>query len=179
MSDSIVKRAWIKSVLGLQIGDAAEDEADEEEEDEELAEPFAETRFQKRWAGATNAWRDAIETVDDQINQVRAAMLRSGNPVLLAIADGGLMELTGNFKTPVMRSIFEIGQTSGEDRRKAATRALAAYGAFRNHVDRDDRIGALDDNASSLFGITVTIRDEIGGGLDRLTDAIGYLLKTH
>lgn len=165
MTDSDQKRAWITSVLRVDFWPFDEPE-----------EPFDEARFRKRWASAADAWRDAIETVDGQIEALRVALLRSRDPVLAAIADGGLAQLTGDFKTPVMASLFDIPKTEGAARRKAAKAARAAYEAFRTHVLHDERIVALDRHAKSLFGVNVTIGDEIAGGLDRLEREIDYLL---
>lgn len=134
--------------------------------------------FARQWAEAKVTWRDLIELVDDQINQVRGAMLSSGDPELKRIADQGLPALTANHKTPVMKALFDLDAATGDSRGKAAAAAQKAIAAFRKHLSSDARIRVLDEDSREAFGVALTIRESIGKGLDALEQALRPVLAS-
>jgi hypothetical protein len=135
-----------------------------------------EPAFQKRWTAAKEVWRASLETVDDQLNKVRAQMLATGDAEFKIIAERGLPALTDNHKTPVMKALFEVDGLPGEARKPAAMKASTAIAAFRSHLDNYHLIQALDQHSKAAFGVAFTMRSEIGKGLDALEQALSVLV---
>ncbi len=154
------------------------DEADGEEgrEDEATEETAggtdSDTRPDQTDGGATDiaaAWRearttylDATDEINAQISALQAALKRSDDEELEAIAEFGLNGVTGNFRVPMMAAMRDLEGARGADVKKAATKLLDAIGKFRAHIDGSEEIEAVDDNP---FGVTVSIRKTLGGAL--------------
>src|SRR5262249_37564513 len=86
----------------------------------------AERAFLSRWDPARDAWRAAIESVDDQISQLQAAMKNSGFPEISAVADAGLNGATGNHKVPVLAAVRDVDSSAGPARLRAILKARPA-----------------------------------------------------
>ncbi len=139
-------------------------------------EPPDDGEFLEKWKVAKEAWLRCLEVVDRQIDLARSAMLASDDPDFKIIADRGLPALTNNHKTPVMTGLFELESTRGREQKDAAVKAGAAIAAFRKHLDSYHLIQALDQHSKTAFGVSLTIRSEIGKGLGALEDAIQPIL---
>jgi hypothetical protein len=168
MDDSLAKRQWLEVALGVRFQPSVGQGGPATTTEPAMA---TDQEFPRSLERANAVWRGAVETVDDQINQVRAKMLASGVPDLLAIADRGLPALTNNHKTPVMAAILDIGQLSGDARKAVAARGLEAIADFRQHIGQSEIVKILDEQSHAAFGIRMTIREEIGRGLDALEPA--------
>ncbi|GAA0598243.1 hypothetical protein [Caenispirillum bisanense] len=160
------------------------DEPDSDEGREEEAEDTAggtdsDTRSDQTDGGATTAtatptdiaaaWRearatylDATDEINAQISALQAALKRSDDEELEAIAEFGLNGVTGNFRVPMMAAMRDLEGARGADVKKAATKLLDAIGKFRAHIDGSEEIEAVDDNP---FGVKVSIRKTLGGAL--------------
>ena len=135
----------------------------------------SEKGFLEKWAAAKQVWLGCLETVDAQLEKVRAQMLATGDPDFKIIADRGLPALTDNHKTPVMKALFELESGAGAARKEAAQKATAAIATFRAHLDSFHLIRALDEHAKTAFGVSLTLRAEIGRGLGALEQALQTL----
>src|SRR5205085_67651 len=124
------------------------------------------------WNRARAEWQRRIEVVDGQIAAVRGRMLAIGTADLKRIAERGLPALTDNHKTPVMRSLVDVAASQGEARAAALAKAAAAVTAFRQHLGSDPMIRVLEENSVTAFGLPLTIRGELGAGLDTLQSEI-------
>jgi hypothetical protein len=137
---------------------------------------FDEPEFQKQWAAAKRVWIESLETIDQQLDQVRAKMLACGDPKFKIVADLGLPALTENHKTPVMKGVFELNGPPGDARNNAALKTQASILAFRTHLNSSHLIRALDEHSKVAFGVQMTLRAEIAKGLSALEEAIRPLL---
>ncbi len=134
--------------------------------------------FLEKWTTAKQVWLGSLETVDRQLDKVRAQMLASGDPDFKIIADLGLPALTDGHKTPVMKALFELDGGTGASRRDAALKAEAAISSFRNHLNSFNLIRALDEHSMGAFGVPLTLRSEVGKGLTALEQAIQTLIAS-
>lgn len=138
---------------------------------------FSEDEFRRTMAAAQSTWRECLEAIDGQINQIRSALLALDMPAMTALADRGLPAVTGNHKTSVMVALKEVDGATGGALADAAGRALAAVAAFRRHVESDPRVTVLDENAEEAFGVKVTIGSTLAGGLAALESALKQAAK--
>ncbi len=125
--------------------------------------------FTKRWATSFAAWRDAIDTVDQQMAGLAAACRQTKDPWLARIADLGLPAVTGNFKTPLMAACIDVANAPPDKRAGAAAKARAAIANFAKHIASDPKVAGCDGNP---FGVSVSIRATLGPALKSLNDAL-------
>jgi hypothetical protein len=126
--------------------------------------------FRKQWDVAKQAWRDSMDTVNAQITRLQSALKSSGDDDLEEIAEFGLNGVTGNFKTPLMAALLNIDAAADAAAlKKAASNAAGIIQGFRQHLDSDEAVEACDDNP---FGVKVSIRETVGGGLSQLEEAL-------
>ncbi|HEY1504384.1 MAG TPA: hypothetical protein VGF92_08800 [Stellaceae bacterium] len=127
------------------------------------------------WKGAHDAWQDANDEVNKQLNALRAAILDQAKkePAYAAalgeIADKGLNAITGNHRALLMASLMDIGDGAPEALRTHGPKALGLVTAFQNFIAGNERIGVCDANP---FGVPVSIRDTFTPALARLAEAL-------
>ena len=109
---------------------------------------------------ALDEFRGASDTVDGQIAKLQAALRTTKDEDLVAIAEYGLNALTGNHKAKLIALEMELRRAAGPNLPKLATKALPVVAAFRSHLTGNEEVDACDDNP---FGVTVTIKDTLGG----------------
>ncbi len=119
--------------------------------------------FSARWQPVKEAWVEASYTADQQIAVLARILRNSTDARLTKIAEFGLNAVTAGHKVAVMAAIREIA--AAHDPAKAAPKALQAVRGFRNHLERDPRIAACDQNP---FGATVTLRAILGDALEKM-----------
>lgn len=119
---------------------------------------------------AVQAYRAASDTVDAQISALAAALRRETDEDLLEIADKGMNALTGNHKVRLMAALREATSTDPKVLRTVAAKGMPLVKSFRNHISSDERVLVCDENP---FGVTVSIRQTLGGALDGLEQAFG------
>ncbi len=121
------------------------------------------------WAKRRAEYRDASELVDRQIAALQAVLRQSDDEDLEEIAEAGLNAVTGNFRVSMMAAMAEVDAASGPAFRTAAAKAMRNIEAFQDHIGSDERVEAVDENP---FGVTVSIRETLGGALSGLRDAL-------
>lgn len=146
------KAAWIKTVLGIEVGAAS-----------------STVSFGTAWKRVTARWRAASDEVDGQIGKLQGTLRATTDPDLKRIADAGLNGITGNHKVPVLAALQEINAAGPETLRAAAARARPAVDAFISHLTSDPRVEACDRNP---FSVTVTIRATLVPALQDLSTTL-------
>jgi len=150
---------WVQRVLGVAIAAA----------------PPASASEAKSWQAARQAWQDANDAVNDQINALRAAVLdrAKADPenvdVLAAIADKGLNAITRDHRVKLMASILELGGGAPAVLRKSGPRALGLITAFESFIAASEEIEVCDGNP---FGVPVSIRATLVPALQGMAAAL-------
>lgn len=125
--------------------------------------------FRKKWASAKQAWQTANDSVDEQVAKLQGALKKSNDEELQEIAEFGLNGVTGNLKVPLMAVLKDIDDANGETLPKHSARLRTIVTGFRKHITSNPKIEACDDNP---FGVKMTIKQTIGGGLDKLEEVV-------
>lgn len=125
--------------------------------------------FAASWPPAKAAWQQAIEVVGGQLEQLRSHLLTTRDPDLVRIAEFGLNAITGDHRVPLQVAMAEIDAAADGDKLPRVARARAIVTSFQAHLANDERVEACDGNP---FGVAVTIRDTLLGGLVTLADAL-------
>jgi hypothetical protein len=125
--------------------------------------------FRKQWAAARQAWEAASGAVDAQLAQLQGALKKSKDEDFQRIAEYGLNAVTGNFKVPLMAALIEMDGISEEAFPKTAARTRSLVARFRKHIETNEKVAVCDDNP---FGVKVSVRQTMGGGLARLEEAL-------
>jgi hypothetical protein len=160
-----IKAAWVQRVLGVAIGGAA------------TQRPTGARRpgGAGDWAGARQAWQDANDAVNDQINALRSTLRdRVKSPdddiedyvdVLTEIAENGLNSITENHRVRLMAAVMEIGTGEPAQIQASGAKTLSQIQAFQTFLADSEKITVCDANP---FGANVAIRDTLGPPLQRL-----------
>lgn len=151
----IAQREWVGRVLGVQVGSGATMSSAGD--------------FKSRWQQSFTVWRDAIETVDNQMAALGTACRKTNDPWLVRIAELGLPALTKNHKTPLMAACLEVTGAPPEKLSGAAANARSAVAKFAQHIATDPQVAGCDGNP---FGVAVSIRATLGPALKSLDDAL-------
>jgi hypothetical protein len=163
MADAAAQRAWVKSILGVDVGGA------ETGPGGTAAPHLPGPEASKAWREARQAWDDAIDDVNKQIANLQTALKKTDDSQLHEIAEFGLNGVTGNQRTKLMAVIMELGDGSPERLAKHGGRALERIEALRAHLDSSGQVAVCDRNP---FGVQVSIRATLGGALDRMERAL-------
>jgi hypothetical protein len=153
MSDT--KSEWLARVLGVTVGRGAG------------AGRNAAT-IRRDLEAAQAAWLEATATVDQQLNALRALLLRTKDPDLHRIAEYGLNGITGTRKVALAKALQEVTTAPDGKLVPLAGKAAQAAAEFRAFVQADRRVAACD----SCREVTVTIGATLGGALGRLERAL-------
>jgi hypothetical protein len=129
--------------------------------------------FWAAWEKAKAAWRDAIDTVNDQLSRLGKELAATDDGELKRIAEFGLNAITSDHRVPLQKAIIEVDQARSGDPAKAISAARECVVEFRDHIDTDERVEACDDNP---FEIKVTIRDSLDPALAAMEQALGKAL---
>jgi hypothetical protein len=129
------------------------------------------------WKAARQAWLDANDAVNDQLNALRAAVIVRAKDepdyaeALKEIADKGLNGVTGNQRVALMTALAALGDGSpGDLRGPGGTKAVQQIATFRNFIATSDQIRVCDANP---FQVPVSIRATLSPALDGLASALG------
>ncbi len=129
------------------------------------------------WAAARQAWQDANDEVNDQINGLRSALLKRAKggddeaelfaDALTDIAERGLNAITGDLRVKLMAAVMELG--SGATPAGDGKAAIGHIEAFQAFLDGNEKIEVCDGNP---FGAAVSIRATLSPALQRMTAAL-------
>lgn len=149
------KADWVQRVLGVVVP---------------AAEPFDEVAFKRSFRDAIAAWRDASESVDAQLNDIRAALLDTDDKDLHRIAEFGLNGITGKRKVGLQAALLEVGGASGPALPALARKAAQVAEDYRGFVQTDPRVKACD-----LYpDIRSPIGSTLGGALQTLARSLSH-----
>jgi hypothetical protein len=151
----VAQREWVERVLGVRVGSGA------------TTSPTGD--FKQQWQQSFAAFRDAIETVDKQMEALGGACRQTDDPWLVNIADLGLPAVTGNYKTPLMAACLEVAGASADKVAGAADKVRSAVANFAQHIATDPQVAGCDGNP---FGVAVSIRATLGPALKSLNDTL-------
>ncbi|MEQ1828623.1 MAG: hypothetical protein ABL921_21860 [Pirellula sp.] len=130
-------------------------------------------QFETLWVQAKLAWNASIDSVNAQLSQLRSSLLESEDSDLISIAEFGLNAMTANHMVPLQAAIIDIDRASGDDKIMVIDLARDTVLAFTEHVEREERIDACDNNP---FNVTVTLRSNLTRGLSELATALDEAL---
>lgn len=124
-------------------------------------------------AKALAVWRDAKETADAQISQLRSSLQRSGDPRLMRIADegitgGGLNALTGGRMVALWSALMDGG--SGPLDAAGRQRVLKAATELGQFIASDRRIALCETNP---YTGPIALRGPLQRALGELRQMIG------
>jgi len=133
------------------------------------------------WIDARNAWREANDAVNDQINALRVALRAAadgnGNiedadeyaEALVEIAENGLNAITEDHRVKLMAAVAEIGSGEPATMAKHGLKTLDLIEAFEDFLGKSEKIKVCDANS---FGATVAIRDTLDPALQQMAASI-------
>jgi hypothetical protein len=131
------------------------------------------------WQSARDAWRDANDAVNDQINALRQALLdeaRQGDGdvegmamALTDVAENGLNAITEDHRVRLMAAVMALGGGEPAAMRKSAAPALGLIEAFDGFLASSPKVAACDDNP---YGAAVSIRATLGPPLKQMAAAL-------
>jgi hypothetical protein len=129
--------------------------------------------FWPEWEKAKSTWRDAIDTVNGQLDKLRGELVKVDDAELKRIAEFGLNAITADHRVPLQAAMVDLDATQGGDSTKAIAAAKELVEEFRDHLDTDERVEACDDNP---FEIKVTIRESLDKALLQMEQVLGKAL---
>jgi hypothetical protein len=147
-TDHSAQYAWIARVLGVASGP---------------------TSVSRDGGPLLPIWIEAKDTVGEQITKLQTVMRGTDFPLLRRIADAGLNGITGRLQVGLMVELTEFDRAATDARPQSATRLRGAINRLRGFLDQDRAVPLLDSNP---LGVTVAIRRELGGALDRIERAL-------
>jgi hypothetical protein len=131
------------------------------------------------WQTARQAWQDANDVVNDQINGLRKALLnraRDGDDgmdgladALSEIAEKGLNAITEDHRVKLMASMMELGGGDAATVGKFGAKAFGLITAFQTFLDSSEKIEVCDANP---FDAPVSIRTTLGPPLQQMVAAL-------
>jgi hypothetical protein len=149
------ENAWIRRVLGVQIrtdaGTAGAFDA-------------------KAWRAARESWNDAMDQVNKQISDLQKALRDSGDEDYVRISEFGLNGVTNNQRVPLMAALAQLGDGSSPPSDSAARTAATRLRSFRDFLENDEVIEAMDHNP---LMVPVRIQSTLDPALAQLEEALG------
>ena len=156
MAPNEAQHEWVARVLGVAPSGSSGEPALPQGAD-----------FPVAWRKAVAQYRDASDSVDDQIGKLQTVLKGSGDGELAEIAEFGLNAVTGGFKVPLMALLHELDAAAPKP--QLVKRARSVVSRFRGHLGQDERVLACDENP---FGVSMTVRRTLGGALEGLDAAL-------
>ena len=143
---------WVRRVLGVALPGGAPD-----------------------WPSARQAWQDANDAVNDQINGLLNRAKTGEDDAdefaeqLVEIAENGLNAVTENHRVKLMAAVMSLGDGSGGALAKHGPAALALIEAFTTFLAGSEKIEVCDANP---FGAPVAIRATLTPPLRQMAAAL-------
>jgi hypothetical protein len=160
---------WVRRVLGLSVPGLAGGRSDGPVQD---------------WVAARQAWQDANDAVNDQINGLRRVLLNRAKTgeddadefaeQLIEIAEQGLNAVTENHRVKLMAAVMSLGDGGGGALAKNGPTALSLIEAFTAFLAGSEKIEVCDANP---FGAPVSIRATLTPPLQQMAAALQAGLK--
>ena len=147
------QRLWVTRVLGVALSNAAPPAA------------AGAGDLLGRWRAVRAGWQDATDQVNEQLNALAKALRANGDKDLAAIADFGLMTVTGGFRTRMMAALQDLGADDVARLRKNGGKAAGFAEKLKAQIEGDAKVAACDANP---FGVVVTVRATLGTALANL-----------
>jgi hypothetical protein len=157
-----VKAEWVQRVLNVSVGDAS---AAAGAQATGIVDDVA---FKRRFATAVKLWRDASESVDGQLNELRRVLLATDDKELHRIAEFGLNGITGTRKVALQKALLAVGGGSGSALVTLGREAAERADEYRAFITSDPRVKACD----AYPKITVPIGATLGGALGELSRSL-------
>ena len=135
------------------------------------------------WQAARQAWQDANDAVNDQINGLRKVLLERAKSdedadeyaeALTDIAENGLNAVTENHRVKMMAAVMGLGDGSGGAIAKNGPTALGLIEAFTTFLDGSEKIEVCDANP---FGAPVAIKATLMPPLQQMANELRAALK--
>lgn len=123
------------------------------------------------WRQARERWMQASEDVDDQLNDLRVAVLANARsePVyaeaLAEIAGSGLNAITARHRVQLAVALRELGEGDATRWQAHGPKALAAVRGFGQFIRSSPQIAACDANP---FDVDVRLRETLVPALEEL-----------
>lgn len=153
MAENDAKNAWVRRVLGVEIGMKTAEASTTDPPSVGLDKLLP-------------LWMDAKETIDRGIDQLQRALMSTNDSDLVQIAEYGLNGATSGQMTRLMVAIRDIGSgVTPEARAKVAD----AVEGFRGFLAGSPIVTLLEENP---FGVAIPLRATLGSALDQIDRAI-------
>lgn len=117
--------------------------------------------------GALDQIRLTLAQVDLRLEKLRAALLATRVPQLVTIAKQDIDRVLGPFEFALATAAEPL--TEGPPTAQAVGQMRKVIGDFRDHLAKDGRVAACDDNP---FAVPVAIRSTLGAALTQLEHAL-------
>ena len=131
------------------------------------------------WQQARQQWQDAMESVDAQLNALRAAILQwldSGDPEVAEYGEGmrqiaelGLSAMTADRRVKLMASLMELGSGESAQLKAGGAKALPLIRDFEAFLGESERVAACDEND---LNVPVAIRATLTPPLRAMASAL-------
>lgn len=142
MSDVLLRHQWVARVLGVQVGETADDPAVDRQAIRDAYERL----------------NDGYERVGRQISGLQDRLRGSDDADLQRIAEFGLNALTGGLRVKLQAACMPLIAGSSPDAAADARKVGQLAGQFAKLLIVDAKIGAFDNNP---FGVEVAIAETL------------------
>ena len=139
--------------------------------------------FAQRWKRATEDWRDAVDTINRQLENLRSKLLMINEidypelialiPQLKEIGETGLSYVLDGQRVALQVAIQNIDQANDDEKAKFITPAHELVKKIRDYISTDEKIEVCEDNG---LDIEVSISEQLGGVLAGLDETLHIAL---
>jgi len=160
--------------------------AEQEEQEDSGLEDIKPGQSAPSWKQARQAWQDANDAVNDQINGLRSKLLERAGAgddgveglaeALKEIADAGLNGITEDHRVKLIASVMSIGDGAPAAMQKNGPKALNQIATFLTFLDGSEMIAVCDDNP---FGAPVSIKATLSPPLQQMQAALKAATAAH
>ncbi len=122
-------------------------------------------------ADPAEIWRDAKDTVDEQLNKLAERLRKTGDVDLIRIADFGLFGITagGGANVALAKALLQYRGAAGAGRGAAADGVRKAVDGYRSVVQQSAVVRLIDKNP---FGVPASVAATLGQAFDRIERAV-------
>ncbi|WP_299728076.1 hypothetical protein [uncultured Tateyamaria sp.] len=114
-------------------------------------------------------WRDARDSVGEQINALENVLRGSALPLFEGIAEKGLNGVTSGQLTAMQVALIELDKATGPARAAAIKKTGQAVSEMRGFLSSNDVLPLLDENP---MGVSVSIRSTLASALDKIESGL-------
>lgn len=120
-------------------------------------------------------WRDAKDRVNDQLEKLRLAFMKTRHPLAGAACEAGLGGFSGGIFTTFQVALIEFNTADGRDRIARAEKVRQLGGKLGKFIATSDMLPILEANP---FGVRLTLRTDVLSAIERIGREMALIAAT-